>query len=852
MPEQDITALTTYETFKALPRSKHPYRQEDLDMMAEILRTAEIIAQNELQEGIGSGELNLLRLLKAYELVLRKHDVVPAEDTYFYRFLLKLSLDPDTDWWAKFNRECQRNAEWSKSQEYTYVRDVRLLSACWLRWRSQVTAGQDARASYHTFQPHDQSDVQLSFLSLGSNEEERSDGAGGGAFDMDVPAYTEFKLLAATFRVWQKQVSELKRLEKERYRELENWKIALTFGEERLGQRYFARWRAYPQRRLAVAAKFLFSSSLARNFAYWQHVVGHLRQCRGKAADFFTMMTFKRTWSTWKESIRFSKDTKLKLNSALSFWSDKAMQGSFTQWCILCDHRAQLTSKAEAYWTQKYKKKTWDLFRVEVGRQKFLGTAEESAEAYQNHGTKVRFWAKWRSKYNTLMKHEEILQRCFAKMRQAVLSAAFTGWHTNVVRLMDQAEKIRVCLKKMTQRHLAGAMRTWHDWYAKSLDLKGKALTIVTRLRFSTLASAFATWLEWYDDRLEKRAKLLTCVQRIKNGTLVRCFESWRKHVGELRRLFEVGQQCVRRIINVKKAAAWNAWVSWLETHLHHQNVVRRCLQRIIWRVAYTAFDAWVERIRQINYHQELFESIRALPTRRIARMHFDKWAAKYNLVLKLRHCVKTMQMSCVIKVFRQWHGTTVEHKVQAQKVVGALRKMMNRALASTWGRWLEYVEESKELKYVAAKALGRLLMRVTASAFSTWVAHAAYKRDLRARLQPVLARLKNQALSVAFDSFKANVLEEGEKRDALAKAVTYWQNMAIRSCFDPWHAFIVNKRIEMEKLKAAVAKIMHGTLFRCLNAWSLNVKQRASERARLMKAARLLINHRMSKAMNT
>ena len=153
MPEQDITALTTYETFKALPRSKHPYRQEDLDMMAEILRTAEIIAQNELQEGIGSGELNLLRLLKAYELVLRKHDVVPAEDTYFYRFLLKLSLDPDTDWWAKFNRECQRNAEWSKSQEYTYVRDVRLLSACWLRWRSQVTAGQDARASARQRRP---------------------------------------------------------------------------------------------------------------------------------------------------------------------------------------------------------------------------------------------------------------------------------------------------------------------------------------------------------------------------------------------------------------------------------------------------------------------------------------------------------------------------------------------------------------------------------------------------------------------------------------------------------------------------------------------------------------------------
>ncbi len=50
-------------------------------------------------------QVTLLKLLKAYEVVLRKHSIQAAEDTYYYRLLLKLSLDPSPDWWAKLARE---------------------------------------------------------------------------------------------------------------------------------------------------------------------------------------------------------------------------------------------------------------------------------------------------------------------------------------------------------------------------------------------------------------------------------------------------------------------------------------------------------------------------------------------------------------------------------------------------------------------------------------------------------------------------------------------------------------------------------------------------------------------------
>ena len=38
-------------------------------------------------------------------MVLRKHSIQAAEDTYYYRLLLKLSLDPNPDWWAKLAHE---------------------------------------------------------------------------------------------------------------------------------------------------------------------------------------------------------------------------------------------------------------------------------------------------------------------------------------------------------------------------------------------------------------------------------------------------------------------------------------------------------------------------------------------------------------------------------------------------------------------------------------------------------------------------------------------------------------------------------------------------------------------------
>ena len=50
-----------------------------------------------------------MKLLKAYETVIAQHGILASEDSYFYRLLLKLSLDSGPDWWSKYHGLCRYN-----------------------------------------------------------------------------------------------------------------------------------------------------------------------------------------------------------------------------------------------------------------------------------------------------------------------------------------------------------------------------------------------------------------------------------------------------------------------------------------------------------------------------------------------------------------------------------------------------------------------------------------------------------------------------------------------------------------------------------------------------------------------
>lgn len=77
-----------------------PTKAPATQIMTAIISLAESDAKEE-----GSIEISLAHLLEAYHTVLRQHNVVPEEDSHYYRFLLKISLEPYQNWWDKLQAE---------------------------------------------------------------------------------------------------------------------------------------------------------------------------------------------------------------------------------------------------------------------------------------------------------------------------------------------------------------------------------------------------------------------------------------------------------------------------------------------------------------------------------------------------------------------------------------------------------------------------------------------------------------------------------------------------------------------------------------------------------------------------
>jgi len=101
-------------------------RVSDLHIVAEIITQAEqltrtISSSNGRAEPLpasgaaSSSSLSFLSILQAYDSVLLKHGRIPENDVSIYQLLLRLNVNPEADWWRKFDAECQRLQRWWSS-----------------------------------------------------------------------------------------------------------------------------------------------------------------------------------------------------------------------------------------------------------------------------------------------------------------------------------------------------------------------------------------------------------------------------------------------------------------------------------------------------------------------------------------------------------------------------------------------------------------------------------------------------------------------------------------------------------------------------------------------------------------
>ena len=254
---------------------------------------------------------------QAYESVLTEHGISPEEDTQYYRFLLKLSLDPDPDWWVKYEREKARVAAAGGLGGRSPLRSaVSLVGQSASVTRSAMRRGpspygqppprEDAREF-----ARDLRHVRRRVMDEYSREREYSSRDRGGShrkragshrksgsvpFDDETyddadgdedPAergYADFKLTAAAFRVWIRHASSLRALRTAREAAVENWMISVSFWECNALKRALARWRARHNVMQLHALRFWYGENLRNRFRYWKEHTYRLRAERAEEA----------------------------------------------------------------------------------------------------------------------------------------------------------------------------------------------------------------------------------------------------------------------------------------------------------------------------------------------------------------------------------------------------------------------------------------------------------------------------------------------------------------------------------------------------------------------------------------
>ena len=275
--------------------------------------------------------------------MLTEHGISPEEDTQYYRFLLKLSLDPDPDWWVKYEREKARVAAAGGLGGRSPLRSaVTLVGQSASVTRSAMRRGREKPYGQQAASPgedarefaRDLRDVRRRVMDEYSRETATNRGSSrgerratssrrskGGSVpynddthedahtrdsDPAEDGYADFKRTAAAFRVWIRHASSLRALRTAREAAVENWMISVSFWECNALKRTLARWRARHNVMQLHALRFWYGENLRNRFRYWKEHTYRLRAERAEDA--------------------------INVRRALAAWSGKNLSHCFAKW----------------------------------------------------------------------------------------------------------------------------------------------------------------------------------------------------------------------------------------------------------------------------------------------------------------------------------------------------------------------------------------------------------------------------------------------------------------------------------------------------------------------------------------
>ncbi|KAK3249854.1 hypothetical protein CYMTET_40736 [Cymbomonas tetramitiformis] len=887
--------------------SPHRFEEGDIQILEDILRLAERTAHEDALNGRGQDSITLLRLLKAYDIVLRKNNLIPAEDTFYYRLLLKLSLDPDPDWWAKLEREAGKlnggkSVSWGANQMQllspsrqqplysTSPRGRAPRAAGWTRSiagpaRAAQSSGLLANplACWPILRPAGQSSGLLAnppacwpiLWPAGGAVEPCPEGSRGEWEELA----TEARWLgcgAGSLRA-----GEVGRASSRLPSEPVRWGRGLLQAPLRADTKLGARSPTMNESANKYSQDHRLLSRCLRAWRQHSRALVAARVMREHAVEnWMIAVSFWECRTLARCMYRWSARHKVFVIHALSTWADNCKLSCLRWWQRMASRMRWGSLASAAFFTDHCTTKAMIAWRLYITGLIYKTHDFAKAIAHWRGAEMDKVLAAWR-------------KLCLEKVDVGLMRLELMAGH-NARRYLKawsrtarQESFIRRCEGNVDyQRQMGVKTRLWIKWRAE-YKLRNKHHSILTRaaqrFRKRSLSSGFSGWLANTIGHRTASEKMYRCIRRLKQRRLYMALAQWRTRTLRSGTLMTAAHNVVQRMVHRSLGRGFYTWKGWLSRRADKYVVLSGAVNTIVNGAAIRCIRAWRETVGE-------FTQLRLLGLKTLSRLRnltlywvWNAWSVvvghgkwqRGSLTKGLMRMTKGLlgrgwggwddfmkmrkyEYAIIARVAEmparrfqeQAWGTWREAFGLRHKMYGAIKSIRCGCGSRALRQWKEVWQHAKWRRSTLMRAAQLLMKRGTARAMSSWRHWYRTLRHHRFILAPVIYRLKNRLLFGALQAMRANAANVRNTMMAIGRAGRHWQNRSMSAAYVQWENYAQVCSYQRVLLESGLRFLKHTLERKSLASWRDFVEHKVVLGDNLRRAGNLFFKRSSALAM--
>ncbi len=336
---------------------------------------------------------------------------------------------------------------------------------------------------------------------------------------------------------------------------------------------------------------------------------------------------------------------------------------------------------------------------------------------------------------------------CLRRMMNRRLAASYNSWHSYTMRSLQIKEMFRMamlgvvhfrfelwdsftqnslrdkrnesvalsCLRRLRYRAASKCFQNWALFVYRQVQTRKmmrRAFSNVTKLRFEmwldyALECRYAKLDAAEKKRIENERKVRECLARIKNQKLWAVWQTFTTNVFEARENKRKAAACLGRFLNRRMAKACESW----RMYVHRSKSIKNMMYRALLGQLETRFLLWCDFVDQMK-----FERADAAEKRRIENEQ------------KVMRCIMRIKNRAVSVSF----ALLRENALTMRRVKQMIRRAMGHKRAKYFSYWCMFIRECRIVQATGDAALRRWLNRHMATSFRSWAVYTYRIKHVR------------------------------------------------------------------------------------------------------------------------